>query len=325
MIEAVKRSTAGVLCAVLVACGGGGGDGGGAGGGSQQPATPNAATANIGSADYVATSDAASRSALSSFNSLSLLTGNGSVVGASATRAQAFQTTTQRLAVARLLARSTAGDDRAFTLAVRTVTQPCDSGSLLLTIDEASATANTVGDSITVTSQNCVVSGQPVSGSLRLTLTAYAASQTAASGAVTLAFNAFGVPALSLSGSVAGQFAENANGGTVRLSFQGLSASAGGNSTQWFHTVDYAYSVASGAETVAFSGVVGVNGGYVRFDQVTPVVLVGGDPVSGVLQITGANGARVRISAGSTRFDYAYFAPGNTGSTPDATASGLAY
>lgn len=50
-----------------------------------------------------------------------------------------------------------------------------------------------------------------------------------------------------------------------------------------------------------------------------------GDPVSGVLQITGVNGGRVRIVAGSTRFNYEFYAPANSGSTPDATAAGLAY
>lgn len=324
MIKGLKRGAGGALCALLVACGGGGGDGGGGSSSApQQPAGPNAATANITSADFVGQSDGAARSAKSSFNSLSFIGGGSVQVNASTGRAEAFQTTTQRLAASRLLARS--NPDRAYTLAVRTETQPCDSGSLLLTINEASAAVNTVGDSVVVTSQNCVIGGQPVSGSLRLVLNAYSENASSASGAIGLTFTGFGVPALTLNGSVAATFSANVSGETLHLAFQGLTATASGTTLQWFHAVDDTYSASSGAETVSFSGFVGVNGGTVRFDQVTPFVLVGGDPVSGTLQITGANGGRVRIVAGSTRFSYEFYAAGNSGSTPDATAPGLAY
>ena len=322
MIEGFKRGAAGVLCAVLVACGGGGGDSGPAA--PQQPATPSAATANITSADFASQSDGAARSAKSSFSSLSVILGGDVSVNGANDRAQAFQTTTQRLAASVLLARR--DPNRAFALAVTTQTQPCDTGNLLFTINEASTTANTVGDSVTVTSQSCVVGGQAVSGSLQLVLTAYSETASAASGGLRLSFNSFGVPALTLNGTVAATFNVNASTEALQLTFQGLTATSGGTSLQWFHTVNDTYTASNGTETVSFAGFVGVNGGYVRFDQVTPFVLnAAGDPVSGVLQITGANGGRVRIVAGSTRFNYEFYAPGNSGSTPDATAAGLAY
>lgn len=322
MGERLKSGTVGVLCALLMGCGGGGGDGGGTGG-SQQPAAPNAATANITAADFAGQSDSAARGAKSSLGSLSLFTGNGSVVGAAASRAEAFQTTTQRMAASRLFARR--DPNRADTLAVSTQTEPCDSGSLLFTVNEASATTSTVGDTVTVTSQNCVVGGQAVGGSLRLVLNAYSATASSTSGAVGVTFTGFGVPALMLNGSVAAQYTESASGGSVTLSFQGLNATSAAGTLQWFHTVVYTGNASSGTETVVFSGLIGVNGGSVRFDQIAPFVLVGGDPASGTLQITGANGGRVRIVAGSTRFTYEFYAAGNNGSTPDATAPGLVY
>lgn len=319
----LKISAVSVLSATLLACGGGGGDSG-----SAAAAGPSAATADINSTGYAGTADGAARSTLAGFSSLALFTGSGGVVTAAAsTRALAFDATVQRLAMGKLIERSqTQAADRVKALALTTTTQACDSGSLLFSINEANATAPTPGDSITVTSQNCVVAAQTVSGSVKLTLSTYSATATTSSGTADVVFTGFGIPALSLTGNVGAQFAEDASNLTVKLGYQGLTvAAANAAPVQWFHTVDYSLDLATGSATVAFSGLVGVADGYVRLDQFAPFTLSSGQPSGGTLQLTGANGARVRIIAGTTRFTYAFYAAGNSGTTADATAQGLVY
>jgi hypothetical protein len=78
--------------------------------------------------------------------------------------------------------------------------------------------------------------------------------------------------------------------------------------------------------TVSLSGNVNLSGHNYALSQPAPFVLSGSGLASGTLQIReAAFGERVLLRADSGHFTYQYFAPGNTGNTPDHSSVGLAY
>lgn len=326
--RSIRATGAGVLCAGLLACGGAGGGDDDAGG-SPQPASPSAATADLTASRYAGQADTATQATGASVAAAALFTGDGSIVAAETAgpvRALRFDGKVQRLALHRLLDRQSAQrSGRARALAVTQRQEPCDSGSLLITLDAAES-GDTVGDTVQVSSQGCVLDGQPVSGSVLATLTAYSESQSGSSGAATVDYSGFGVPELKFDGRVDAQISDDANAFAVTLRYRGLTVSGLlATPLQWFHTAAYRYGYGSGSESIRFSGYAAVAGGYVELQQLVPFALDEGRPTDGTLQLVGANGARVKVHAGATRFGYEYFAAGNTGSVPDATAPGLAY
>ena len=311
----IRWSGASLVSAGLLACGGGGG--------TAPPAGP---TANITSTDYAASGDSASNATLSGLASLAVLDAGATAgVQSSNSRAEAFNASVQRLSMQKLVARAKSPTaQRAQALAVSTSSTPCDSGSLLFTFNEASFDTGTPGDTIHISSQNCVMVGEPVAGSLLATLTSFTSSATSESGGLTFVFSNFGVPGLSLNGNANVTFAFEPSTTTVTLVNQGLAVTVDNAApVQWFHTVSFVANAAG--SSISLSGLAGVSGGTVQFDQLTPFTLSMGQPSSGVLQLTGANGARVKIVAGAANFSYEYFAAGNSSSTPDATSAGLAF
>lgn len=323
-MRAHKTVALAAMALALAACGGGGGGGSS----DDTPAGPQAATADISGANYTDSADGAAAATTSGLRNLALFTDGSVVAGAAAGRATAAAGGAQRLAMGKLLSRNqTQTSGRAQALAVFSDSEPCsDGGSLLFTFNEADPTTTTPGDSVTVTTQNCVEGGVPVVGGFKLTVSDYAETQTQVRVSFRLALDDFGAPELNFNGTVAIKLLESADTFTVQLAHHGVTASGAATApVRWYHTVAYALDVGSGSESVSFSGFVGVDGGFVRLDQLSPFVLTAGQPGGGELQISGANGGRVIIVAGATRFDYEFYAAGNTGTVPDAMAPGLEY
>lgn len=323
-MRAHKTVALAAMALALAACGGGGGGGGSS---DDTPEGPQAATADISGVNYTRSADGAAAATTSGLGNLALFTGGGVVAGAATGRAAAAGGA-PRLAMGKLLSRNEAqASGRAHALAVFSDSEPCsDGGSLLFTLNEADPDTTTPGDSVTVTAQNCVEGGVPIVGGFKLTVSDYAETQTQVTVSFLLALDDFGVPELNFNGKVAVKLRDSTDSFTVRLAHQGVTASGTAVApVQWYHTVAYSLDVGSGRETVSFSGFVGVNGGFVRLDQLSPFVLTAGQPGGGELQITGANGGRVIIVAGATRFDYEFYAASNTGTVPDAIAPGLEY
>lgn len=313
-----RGATTFLLTALLAACGGGGG-------GDDGP--PAGVTGNLTAGAYAAASDSAADTTLGSMDTLLLFVDSASPAAASA-RATAFgqsRNGVQRLTERRAAAAG-AADRRVGTLAVETVVEPCDTGTLTITISYATENVTTPGDFIRIASNNCVFEGEALSGSYTTTVTRYSESSTALSAGFTLAFNNFGSTTESLNGSAAVSLQATPTSEAVSIQYQGLTATFGSASVEWQHTVSFSAS-STQAPQAAFSGLIFAGNGFVSLLQVSPFTLDinTGYPTGGILQLTGANDGRVRLVAGSTRFTYQFFAPGNSGATPDASVPGRAY
>lgn len=300
-----------LLTAALAACGGGGG-------GDDLPA---GVTGDLTSGNYAAAGNTAAGTTINSLDAISLFLDDGSAAATSARSRAAVQRLTQR----RLTA-ATAADRREGALAIEVTTEACEGGgSLTYTDDYATASTVTPGDTLSVVANNCVVDGETVTGSFLITVVRYVLSSTAVDAGFTLAFNNFGSTTERLNGSANIDVAATQTREVVTLRYQGLTATFDGASVEWRHTVEYSASTTQ-APQVVLSGLVQVGSGFVALRQVSPYTLAQtGYPSAGILELTGANGGRVRLVAGSTRFHTQFFAPGNSGSTPDASTPGRLY
>lgn len=314
-----RGATTFLLTALLAACGGGGG-------GDDGP--PAGVTADLSAGSYEAASTTAAGTTLGSLDAVALFAGDGAVAAASA---GARPLAISRAAVQRLMpSRATiaATDRRVGTLAVTTSTEACPGGGSLTTaVDDADDSETlTANDTVRVTANNCVIEGETLTGSFQITVVRVVVSSSSEAATFTLAFNNFGSTLLRLNGSTSVDAAYTSTSEAVTLRYQGLTASFDGGSIEWRHTVAYSAS-SSQAPQVSFSGLIDVGNGFVALRQVSPFTLNAstGYPNAGILELTGANGGRVRLVAGSARFTFQFFAPGNAGATPDVSVPGRVY
>lgn len=313
-----RGATTLLLTALLAACGGGGGDDDG---------LPPGVTGDLTAGGLPAAGNTAAGTALGSADAVFLFVGADAVapLSAGARPLAIARASVQRLTERR--ATAAAADRRVDTLATETFVEPCTGGGNLTYVETfASAQTVTPGDTLSVTANSCVADGQTFTGSFLITVVSYAPTSTAVQASFTLNFNNFGSTLLRLNGSTAVNSAFTQTSDAVTLRFQGLTATFDGGTIEWRHTVAYSASTTQ-APQVSFSGLVFAGNGFVLLTQVMPFTLntVTGFPNGGILQLTGANGGRVRLIAGNTRFAYQFFAPGNSGGTPDATAVGRIY
>lgn len=320
-----RRIVAAAALAALVGCGGGGGGGD----------ADDGPTADLTAGGYAASADVA-MSQTEDSSALSSIVGMVSVESpasasrelAAARRPVTLLAAAQRRAVDRLLARTSgAAGLRERPQATSTSTVPCDSGDLVLSEVYAREGAATVGDTITVTSNACVVEGETLSGAMVLTLTRLRESSSQVSLSFDMVFDNFGSPSSRLDGAATASGTVTADSATITIAFDGvdvLDETAG--ALEWHHRVTWVDD-GDGTSTVSFAGLMAAGGGFVSIRQDAPFVLDlnTGQPLSGGLTLTGSSGARVKVVAGTSRYQYQYFAAGNSGTTPDAQSDGLVY
>ena len=306
-----------VLCVALAACGGGGGGGDHPSGNEM----PSAATGDFSTANYAGVADDVAHALIDSANSGETL---GGLVPQSAGASQATAATGALLDIEAFAARSFIrqhGHEQ--PLATQTTTQPCDTGHLALTATYADANTFTAGDSVTVTSVGCVLSGAAVTGSIRLVVDQFSETANGASARFSVTHNDFGTPSMRVNGTATLFIAADSTSETITLQFLGMTTTKGSVQHRWYHSVTV--SANSSGTTLSYGGFHLGPTGYFRLQQLQDFDISNGAPASGVLQVSDAQGDRLKIIAMGDHFRYELYLAGNAGSVPDASAEGLAF
>lgn len=180
------------------------------------------------------------------------------------------------------------------------------------------------GDTVRVTSNGC----GNLTGSVDIRLNSYAVSAATApyreQTTLTLTFNNFGSAGALLQGSAQMTVDFSETQGTANLTLAGASLlDAAGASTALTHVVQALISPAANTTAVTLSGkyTVGTNGDSTVTQQAPFVLDNAGLQAGGVARVDGPAGERLRLAATALNaLQIQYFAPGNTGDTPTATA-----
>ena len=293
MLNIERWGLATVLALGLAACGGGGG-----GGGSSR------VTGVFTTDNFAAVSTAVASSVMDSGS----LGDAPEVIGAGP------------LSQAVSLARSTAQSlHRVGPQAVETREEACAGGGrLVVTVTYANASTLTPGDTVDVVADNCIPEvGDPViTGSFRLTVRSYSESSSRAAISLEMTFSDYGTVEQRVNGRA--DFSDELTMTSERIvvTFRGMAVSTPSETLTWDHRLSYLYT--SSVNEVSVSGRATVDEETYALSQEQPYALDAllGHPVGGVMRITDANGARVDVTATTTRFTYTYYAAGAT--TPTA-------
>ena len=295
--------TAGALAAatLLAACGGGGG-------GTQETSPPASQRAAITAQNQAVVADETVSSALAPVETL----GAGGVTPkSSGGRPPVLALARRYFAALPSLALPGGGT---WTKAQETQTIACSGGgTITVTANDADNNgALSAGDSVAMAFDNCVEPEGRVGGSLQFAVSAYDASS--GSMGATLAFNSFSL--------AAGGDAVNANGTLAMassitssdrwsLSLSTSQLTVGGTiagRTETRQLSDYSATVSqepSGTTVLTRYqargdlGSSAISGGSVHFETTTPFTVTGAasTPSSGVMQVTGAGGSALRLTA----------------------------
>jgi hypothetical protein len=299
----------GAVGLLLVGCGGGGG------GGDSTPAT-----AGFTASNYQTVAAPVAEAVVSVADVASLL---GDFTSGELPM-EVGQAPTQPDPVALLtrLMAAHAGTDREQAQQSQPISLTCSGGgSITGSVNDAdNNNAVSAGDSISIQANSCSEDGSVTTGGLGVSVSQYGNQ----AGALTLSFNNLRVDDVSVNGTATMNF----NVGTqtsVTLRFNNVSFADGASTLHLGFTAAIT-APASGPMSLSVSGGLDANGHDYTLSQRLPYTFIDGSLQSGgTLQVQEALGARLWILAGTSRFTYQYFAPGNAGTTPDATTPGMAY
>lgn len=294
----------------LAACGGGGG-GGGDGGGSGRPT----ATGTVSATDYEGVANGV-------VDTLTATNVSYSLVGAYSAHevTQAGQPSQDAIVslVRKGVAKLRAGE-RAQALAVESEVLACSSGGFLkVTLSYKDPEIASVGDYIDFEAQNCMEGDVRIEGGLRLTLTSVTQQSLAAQlSARSLAVSANTVTTV-VNGVALVSVYESGTTEKVTVAYEGLSASRGAETIEWWHSVTYEHDSVTSSTSFSFGGFVQHAGHYFALRQNKPFSW-SGDTLQGELDVVDSRGNFVRIVASADRFIYQYYEAGS--STPKATST----
>lgn len=210
---------------------------------------------------------------------------------------------------------------------LRPVSEPCaDAGSLDGNVDDADANGQlSAGDSASLSSNGCVVRGVPIGGGLTLRVNGYAYTPTpyAESADVAVGFVGLSAAGNTLNGGATLNGSVNDAQGELTLRFTDTALATPNHSALLNYSVRFVGSRALGVGTESFDGALRLDGRDYTLAQIVPFTLDSeGLSPGGTLELREAQGARLRIVAGTTNFIYQYFAPGNAGEVPDSMTVG---
>lgn len=304
-----------VLCAVgllVSACGGGGG--GGAGSESHET------TAGFDASSYQTVAEPVAATALTTAGVTAALAG---ITGGEMAMAAGQTPQTDPVALLKLLVAQRAREQ---AQQVETFNEVCDGGGTLSgSANDADNNGDlSAGDSATITASNCVFDGVSINGTLRIGVSRYNATASSESGVLNLSFGNFSAEGATVSGNATVSFDANSTQSKVSVEFNNATVTSSSHSVTLNCTASVTFSASR--SSMSLSGGLGTNGHTYSLSQPAPFIATpAGMQAGGTLQIQEALGARVRVVAGTSRFTYQYFAPANSGSTPDSTEPGLAY
>lgn len=184
---------------------------------------------------------------------------------------------------------------RAQAQAVETYVEPCYSGSLTISANDADNNGvESSGDSVTITANNCVpqASAPAINGSIALILgnVSYDRDGYLTSGTATISFNGFSSAGISLNGSAR----LSINSSAMALDFNRLVASDGARSRVY----DYTLTVYSNG-TASVDGPIEVGGSTYVLSTPVRVTFAGAYPSAGMVRIVDGHGSRVDVSLSS--------------------------
>ncbi|MCW7539893.1 hypothetical protein OOT46_18825 [Aquabacterium sp. A7-Y] len=199
----------------------------------------------------------------------------------------------------------------------------CDSGRLLIAVEYGSDTGHTVGDHTTVTSDACVVNGNPVVGRITGTLTAFRkGSNNSVQATVNVDFAAFGHGQFRADGRTIVDLSYPENGDShFVLAYEDFRIGAGPAARTWRHRVTLSYLYQAEATTMSFAGTVLIDGRRYEVSQEQAFELGEEEfPTRGLLRMRDADGDRLEVQAEGSWLSYRLFLARNAGSRPDASA-----
>lgn len=212
---------------------------------------------------------------------------------------------------------------------LRPVSQACaDAGSLDGNFNDADASgALSNGDSASLASNGCVVRGVPIGGGLGLAVNGYGYTPSPYAESADVAVNFAGLSAAgnTLNGGATVSADVNDVRGDLVVAFQNTTLATPGHNALLNYRVSFVGVREQGVSTESFDGALQLDGRDYTLAQLVPFALDSqGLLPGGVLELREAQGARLRIVAGTTNFIYQYFAPGNAGEVPDSVTVGPA-
>lgn len=304
---------------VLVACGGGGG--------ADQPTVNFPSEARSGTASAGADISVASMPTVSADTIEALLSALGGDVSVSqplrASRSQAAQS-------ARRAAAQLARADRARPLAIEQQTEPCGvSGTVTVTIDDADNNRLlTSGDSVTFSYVDCVdlVGAPAVDGAFGMRFNAVVLDTRAEPAAfdALVTMDLLSVAGLgSLDGSARLWVSPVIGGERSFVRYQDMVSVTNAAGGEKVAILNFDVDRLIGNTTLArINGSVQLGSDVYALAQLSPFDITAGDPSSGQLRVTDAQGDRLLITARGAVVDRDFFLVTNTGATPDFSIVG---
>jgi hypothetical protein len=299
MLNQLSRLTMATLIAALAACGGGGGDSGG-GSGSNPPPASQPVSITSTNADDVA--GVGFQSAIGVVDSSSLATGSSASVALAARPKSVLGKFTVGLTRTLLEAQQSPAS---VTSAVTVMSCPSGGSYTVNSADDGSA--------YTVTYNDCYFDPDyRVSGTV--TVTGIAGDETSFSATVSynLTIAVTGEPPLTYSGGYSFQYTDHGTTVTATISGSNLTVSDGTNTiTVSNYSFSYSENTQTGVTTTSANLTVASSelGGSVTIETLTPfqTYSYASYPHAGVMQITGANGSRLRMTVNGNEL----YAPAN--------------
>ena len=309
-----------ITTAALVACGGGGGDNAPT---VTFPSGIRTGTASAGANVDTANLDAVSTEAVEAL--LSTIGGDQALsqpLGASRARAASLGKWAARQAASRV-----GSSARAKALAVASETFACTvSGTLTVTVNDAdNNNVLTAGDAATFAFTNCVEqTGAPaINGSFSMSFNVLLldAQQNPTAFDATVSMNALSVQGLgSLDGSARLWVAPVPGGERSFVRYQAMQSLSGATLAVLDFDVDQTTTATT--STSQLNGTVQLGGEVYVMAQLSAFDTTAGDPASGQLRITDAQGDRLLLTARGTLVDRDFFYVTNGTATPDASIVG---
>lgn len=295
----IRWATLAVALGALAACGGGGGGGDGPEIEEQlapAEASPTAATADVNVGNYAAEGEKLAPVVLNA------AAGAQTIEGAFALGGGPANATVHGLVqrVLEQVRQVTTYREQAQKVDEETV--QCDSGSVEVTYEYDDPNFITVGDKFTFVSNGCVIDGTPLTGAYSARFTRITADYDFA---LRLAFVNLSDGLVTLHGWADASviFA------TTSVTYRGLTTTAEGVKSQWFHTV----TAHNAGANLTLEGYVKLNGIAYFFDQITPFTVntLSGYPTAGVLRVVDAQGDSLEVTALTDRFRFSFYEAGS--------------
>lgn len=281
----------------LAGCGGGGGD-------SEAKALVPLASGNYDAvADDVVASIGGTEPIFEAFDGLLSDTGSGTAVSPYAALGTGKVGPIAAFALKRVGAMQAT---RETAQAVYSYTEPCASGSLLVTENDADNNEDvSPGDTVTLDATQCVFdSGQPaVNGRLTIRVNGitFGAGGSVVSASLGMTFSGFTVDDVSLNGTAT----VSASGDTATLAYRDLTARQGNQS------LVYNYTVVANTSGLRADGLISLNGSTYGLSTLQLITMGRVYPTAGLLKITDGHGAYVLSTFEATGYRNQLFLAGD--------------